>query len=75
MTIATERPQPTGDTVITLAEQSQGPEALLKWFYPGTLTGNEFVYPTHEQRELAQDVQKTVVGGPEATNSVTQASN
>jgi hypothetical protein len=61
-TIATERQEPTGHTVVALAEQGAGqPDALLKWFYPGRETGNEFLYPTQKEKELAQDKQQTVV--------------
>src|ERR1700739_3179945 len=42
-TIATERQEPTGHTVVALAEQGAGqPDALVKWFYPGDETGHEF---------------------------------
>ena len=62
LTIATERPYPTGDTAVTLAEQGAGnPDALLKWFYPGRVTGNEFVYSKQKEKELAQDKQQTIV--------------
>jgi len=61
-TIATERRQPTGATVVTLAKQGPGkPDALLKWFYPGRETGNEFLYSKQEEKELAQDTQQTIV--------------
>jgi hypothetical protein len=61
-TIPTDRPEPTGQTVVALAEQGAGqPDALLKWFYPGRETGNEFVYPQHQEKELAQDKQETIV--------------
>jgi hypothetical protein len=62
LTIATERPYPTGDTAVTLAEQGTGnPDVLLKWFYPGRVTGNEFVYSKQKEKELAQDKQQTIV--------------
>jgi hypothetical protein len=62
LTIATERPYPTGDTAVTLAEQGTGnPDALLKWFYPGRVTGNEFLYPKQKEKELDQDKQQTIV--------------
>jgi len=62
LTIATERPYPTGDTTVTLAEQGTGnPDALLKWFYPGCLTGNEFLYSKQKEKELAQDKQQTIM--------------
>lgn len=55
MAVATSRPEPTGATMITLAQPPQGgPEALLKWFYPGALTGNEFIYPKRQELQLAQ---------------------
>jgi len=61
-TIPTERQEPTGNTVVTLAEQgTEKPEALLKWFYPGRETGNEFVYSKQTERELAQGKQETIV--------------
>jgi hypothetical protein len=62
LTIATERPYPTGDIAVTLAEEGAGnPDALLKWFYPGRVTGNEFVYSKQKEKELAQDKQQTIV--------------
>jgi hypothetical protein len=61
-TIATERREPTGDTVITLAEHGGGkPDALLKWFYPGLDTGHEFVHSGQQEKQLAQDTQQTIV--------------
>jgi hypothetical protein len=60
-TITTERPKPTGDTVLVMAEQgTERPEALVKWFYPGRTTGNEFVYDKHEGQQLAQEQQRTI---------------
>jgi hypothetical protein len=61
-TVAAERREPTGDTVVTLAKQGSGqPDALLKWFYPGDGTGHEFVYSKAKEKELAQDQQQAVV--------------
>ena len=70
-TVATERQEPTADTVVALAEQGAGqPDVLLKWFYPGRETGNEFVYPRQKEKELAQDQQQTIVAHrPTASNS------
>ena len=72
-TIATERQEPTGHTMVALAEQGAGqPDALLKWFYPGRETGNEFVYPKQKEKELAQDKQQTIVANyPTVSNSDT----
>src|SRR5260370_27010628 len=70
-TIATDRQEPTGRTVVALAKQGTGqPDALLKWFYPGRETGNEFLYPTQKEKELAQDKQQTIVANhPTVSNS------
>ncbi len=74
LTVPAERRQATDDTAITLAEQESGkPDALLKWFYPGRLTGSEFVYSTPEENELAQDSQHTIVANQKTTNSDAQA--
>jgi len=68
-TIPTERQISTDDTSITLAEQVAGePEVLLKWFYPGRLTGHEFVYSRQREKELAQDRQLTVVANQRPTS-------
>jgi hypothetical protein len=61
-TVSAQRVQPTDNTAVTLAKQGPGkPDALLKWFYPGRDTGNEFVYSKQEEKALAQDTQQTVV--------------
>jgi len=47
--VAAERIRPTGKTVLTMYEGSQGaPPALRTWFYPGDTVGQEFLYP-HKQ--------------------------
>jgi hypothetical protein len=77
-TIATDRPEPTGHTVLTLAEQGTGqPDVLLKWFYPGNETGNEFLYPKQTEKELAQDKQQTIVvdHGTIASSDASEAGN
>jgi len=64
MAIPTERREPTGDSVVTFAEQGDGQtEALVKWFYPGETTGNEFVYSKQVEKQLAQYKQQTVEVG------------
>ncbi|HWO39884.1 MAG TPA: hypothetical protein VNO32_64780, partial [Candidatus Acidoferrum sp.] len=77
-TIGTDRPEPSGDTVVTLAEQGAGqPDVLLKWFYPGQETGHEFLYSKQKEKELGQDKQETIMAHePSASNSdVTGAGN
>src|ERR1700761_2458419 len=73
-TIPTDQLQAKGHTEVTFAEQGAGtPDALLKWFYPGELTGHEFVYSTGERKQLALDPQQTIVTNPHTTNSKAQA--
>ena len=67
-TIPSERREPSDNTAITFAERSGGnPEALLKWFYPGSLTGHEFEYSSRQEKELAQERQQTVVASRQPT--------
>jgi hypothetical protein len=70
-TIPAVRHEATGHTVVVAAEQGAGqPDALLKWFYPGRETGNEFLYPQQKEKELVQDKQQTVVANqPTVSNS------
>jgi Protein of unknown function (DUF2911) len=67
-TIPTDRRDTTGRTVITLAEQGAGkPDVLLKWFYPGNLTGNEFLYSDHREKDLAHAEQRTILADQQPT--------
>jgi hypothetical protein len=70
-TAATQRPEPADHTVVALVEKGTGePHALLKWFYPGRETGNEFLYPTQMEKELAHDKQQTIMADqPMVSNS------
>ena len=61
-TIPTERVNPTGHTAISLAEPQSGAPVLVKWFYPGRLTGHEFVYPKTEEQEIAQAKHEVLLG-------------
>jgi len=64
-TIPTDRRQPTDETEIEFAERPYDkPEALLKWYYPGLLTGHEFLYSHKRQKELAHDSQQDVLVAP-----------
>jgi len=70
-TVPTQRREPTGFTTVSLAEQGSGkPVVLLKWFYPGNLTGHEFVYSQQQEKELAQNMQRTI-----AANRQTKANS
>lgn len=62
-TIPAERKESTDHTAITLAEPESGkPDLLVKWFYPGSLTGHEFVYSQQQEQKVAQDQQQTFLG-------------
>ena len=61
-TIPTDRQQATEETDIKFAERPYDkPEALLKWYYPGLLTGHEFLYSHKQQKGLARDSQRDVL--------------
>jgi len=48
LTIPTARPAASDETRIMFDEQPAGaPFPIKKWFYPGELSGEEFLYPTH----------------------------
>ena len=62
-TIPVERREAAGDTTITLTEPANGdPSVLVNWFYPGMLTGHEFVYPNQQEQTITHDKQDTFVG-------------
>jgi hypothetical protein len=70
LTVPTDRPKVTGNTTVILAEQgSEQPNALTKWYYPGEETGHQLIYPTHEEKQLAQDRMETIVAYPQPANS------
>ena len=61
-TIPTLRPEATGHSEFTFAEQSEKqPIALISWYYPGLLEGHEFVYPSGEEASLSESEQITVM--------------
>jgi len=68
-TVPTAAREPADDTTVTLAEQQSGnPPLLVKWFYPGRMTGHEFVYPKEQAHEIAQARQETFVGSKLVSN-------
>ncbi len=66
-TIPTESGQVLDDTTVTLAKQEAGPVILLKWFYPGSNTGHEFIYSNRLQEQISQDQQQMVVANQQST--------
>jgi hypothetical protein len=65
--VAAERIRPTGKTVLTMYEGSQGaPPALRTWFYPGDTVGQEFLYP---HRQAVSITERTKHAVPEVDTS------
>jgi len=57
--------QSIDNTEIEFAERPhQRPEALLKWYIPGRLTGHEFLYSQRHEQEFARDAKQDVLPGP-----------
>jgi len=68
-TVPSERPEPTGETAIRFAERpSDQPEAITTWFYPGEITGHEFIYWGKEASELATDSKKLVLASEQGSH-------
>ena len=56
------RTQPRGKTVIHFEERPSGqPEAIQSWFYPGSNSGEEFVYPKARAIQLATQTSRPVL--------------
>lgn len=68
-TISTDRAEPTGHTAITLAEPKTSNPVLVKWFYPGRLTGHEFVYSNEQEQRIAHSEQETFVDNETTSKS------
>ena len=61
-TIPVDRQQAQDKTEIKFAERPYDrPEALLEWYYPGFLSGHQFLYSRQQQKQLARDVQQDVL--------------
>lgn len=70
LAITDYRMKPTDKSVITFEERAAGsPEAVKAWFYPGSLSGEEFVYPKARAVELAKRTNQPVLSMPEETSS------
>ena len=63
-TVPVDRMNSIGDPSITLAQPGSGnPDVLVRWFYSGSVTGHQFIYPKTEEKELAQAKLDTFVDG------------
>jgi Protein of unknown function (DUF2911) len=64
LTLSRERPSGNDPVAVTLADRGPGqPEAIVAWYYVGDTDGHQFLYPKQQARELAHEMQKTVVAG------------
>jgi hypothetical protein len=62
LTVPEYRAEPTDHTEIQFAERPHDkPEALLTWYYPGMLTGHEFLYSRRQENAFARDVKEDVM--------------
>lgn len=69
LTIPVDRPQPRGKTEVTLAERPHNqPQALYDWFYPGRVTGHQFIYSPREQKRLRQEAKLDLLAAPTLSN-------
>jgi hypothetical protein len=65
LAIPNSRLRATDKTVITFEERPAGqPQAIKAWFYPGDLSGQEFVYPKQRAIELARITNEPVLAMP-----------
>jgi hypothetical protein len=59
--ISAERPEVTGDTVVTFRETSAASTPAVQfWYYPGEKIGKEFIYPKDQALRIAQRTGATV---------------
>jgi len=76
LTTPSVRSSMTDRTELRMAERHHNqPEALEAWFYPGNLTGHEFVYPAKTETLLAHDRQQDILASPVAKLTLTSASS
>ena len=61
LTVPSYRSESTDVTEVEFAERPHDkPEALLTWYYPGRLTGHEFLYSSRHEKEFASDIKQDV---------------
>ena len=52
--VSAERPQVSGETVVTFKETKEGTTPAVQfWYYPGERTGKEFIYPKEQALKIA----------------------
>ena|ERR1700674_2334159 len=63
-TVAAEKVQRTGKTVLTFYEGTNNrPPALRKWFWPGDTIGQEFIYPKDQAARISAATKERVPEG------------
>ena len=76
--VPAERPQVTGETVITFRETREGTTpAVQYWYYPGEKIGKEFIYPKDQAMTIATRTGATVMteDGPVSANSTASSTD
>jgi hypothetical protein len=64
MAVSDERTTPTDNTVFTFIETAPGyPLPIKEWFYPGRITGLEFIYSRKQAKEIALHTREPIVYG------------
>lgn len=59
--VSAERPEVTGDTVVTFRETSAASTPAVQfWYYPGEKIGKEFIYPKDQAMRIARRTGATV---------------
>lgn len=62
LTVPVQQRRPASRAEVSFAERRHDrPEALLTWFYPGMLTGHEFIYPAREEQRLDRDARQRIL--------------
>jgi hypothetical protein len=70
LTEPTIRQHATDRTVVEFAERPhRQPQAMLKWYYPGRLTGHQFLYSGRHEHEFSHDIKENVMANSFATRS------
>jgi hypothetical protein len=66
MTAAARRTERADKTILTFYEMPSGsPQALRKWFWPGDLDGQEFLYPRDRATQISKLTNEKVPEAPE----------
>jgi hypothetical protein len=62
MAVSDQRAEPADNTVFTFIETAPGyPLPVKEWFYPGRITGLEFIYPREQALEIARHATESVL--------------